>query len=126
MNIERDAMARSDSPPYGERVVDDVGRGSSDLRRIAQVSNVALAVVLHKVGLYFREKILDHFVRDIAPESGIARVGMQIKVNAEKGFAPARARRGAFRGQQDGRHGKQEAPACQFQHAVILSQPDQA
>jgi len=87
---------------------------------------MALAVVLHKVGLYFREKILDHFVRDIAPESGIARVGMQIKMDAEERFAPARARRGALRGQQQGRRGRQEAPACQFQHAVILSQPDQA
>ena len=84
VDVEPDAALARDLAPRAERVVDDARRCPADLRRIAGPARMALAVVLHVVGLNAVEQLADVVLAGLRAEFGVGLPRVEVEVDAEE------------------------------------------
>ena len=84
VDVEPHAMFARDLAPGPQRVGDNARRRPPDLRRVARVAPVPLAVILHVVGLHALQQRTDILLRGLRPKLRVLLVGVQVEVDAEE------------------------------------------
>ena len=84
MNRKRDTHVAGNFAPDLQRIVHNARRRRADLRGIARITGMPLAVVLHKIRLHLFQHGADMLVSGVLAQVGVPRTGMQVIMQPKK------------------------------------------